>query len=126
MTALAFSRHAEARMSQRGLRPSDLDLILRLGSEIDGDIHDIYYLGRKDVERATDRLDGEILLLTHSQGAFAGENREREIHRRKRKIQRNERLTDRKLVVANGTVVTCYRSNRRDRIRMFRRAREGA
>ena len=35
-----------------------------------------------------------------------------------------ERLRGRKLVVVDGTVVTCYRSSRRDRKRVFRRGLE--
>jgi len=95
MSALALSSHAEARMRQRGLRLSDLELILRCASEIGGDI---YFLSRKDAAR--------------------------EIRRRKYEIQALERLQGQKMVVAGDTVVTCYRSRRRDQKRMLREGRE--
>lgn len=95
MSAIALSHHAEVRMCQRGLRPSDVELILRCASEIG---EDVYFLSRKDAER--------------------------EIRRRKQEIQALERLRDQKLVVADDTVVTCYRSLRRDQKRMLRNGRE--
>jgi len=97
MNTLTISKHAEIRMRQRGLRCSDLDLILHCGSEIrDG----TYFLSRKDAER--------------------------EICRRKREIQALERLQGQKVIVADETVVTCYRSNSRDQKRMLRTGREVA
>lgn len=51
MSMLALSRHAETRMRQRGMRLSDLDLILCFGSVIGGDSYDIYFL--KDVVGTT-------------------------------------------------------------------------
>ena len=125
MTAPALSRHAEARMSQRGFRPSDLILILRCGSEIAGDIHDIYFLSPRDVQHEIDRLNDEIRLLKR-QGFLIGKALERAVRRRKRIIQRLERLKNRKLVVSDKTVVTCYRSNRKDQKRIFRKARKHA
>ena len=125
MTVLVLSHHAEARMSQRGLRPSDLEVILRCGSEIDGDIHDIYFLSPRDVQHEIDRLNDEIRLLKQ-QGFLTGKALERAVCRRKRVIQRLERLENRKLVVSDKAVVTCYRSNRKDQKRIFRKARKHA
>ena len=95
MSTLTLSNHAETRMRQRGLRLSDLELVLRCASEIG---KDIYFLSRKDVHR--------------------------EIRRRKREIQALERLQGQKVVVAYETVVTCYRSNSRDQKRTLRRGRD--
>ena len=95
MSAFTLSNHAEARMRQRGLRLSDLELVLRCASEIG---EDIYFLSSKDAER--------------------------EIRRRKHEIQSLERLRDQKIVVADDTVVTCYRSHSRDQRRMLRKGRE--
>ena len=142
MTALSLSRHAEVRMTQRGMRPFDFDLIRRYGSELPGDIHDIYFLGHKDGRRAIKRLKREIQRLERRRRerkvVVANEtvvafHDLREIGRlddkirlQKREIQAIERLIDRKLVVANETVVSCYRSSRTDQKRMFRRARKHA
>ncbi len=95
MSELMLSRHAETRMRQRGIGHADLDLIVQCGSEI-GD--DVFFLTRKDVDR--------------------------EIRRCKRKIQNLERLRGQKIVVADDTVVTCYKSRPDDQKTMFRRARE--
>lgn len=97
MNALSLSNHAEARMRQRGLRLSDLQLILRCASEIG---EDIYFLSRKDAER--------------------------EIRQRKREIQALERLRGQKVVVEDDTIVTCYRSRRKDQKRLLRNRRESA
>ena len=126
MSMLALSRHAETRMRQRGMRPSDLDLILRCGSVIGGDIHDVYFLKNKDVQREIDRLSGEIRPQKRSRSPCARTGRERKTRRLKREIHMLERLRSRKLVVADRTVVTCYRSHRKDQKRMFRRGRESA
>ena len=126
MSMLVLSRHAETRMRQRGMRPRDLELVWRYGSAISGDDHEVYFLKHKDAQREIDRLNGEIRGQTRSQGPSARMDREREMHRLKPEIHVLERLRGRKLVVTDGTVVTCYRSNRRDRKRMFRKGREGA
>ena len=125
MNTLVLSRHAEARMRQRGMRPCDLELIWRYGSAI-GDDHEVYFLKHKDAQREIDRLNGEIRRQARSQTPPARMDRERETRRLKREIQMLERLKGRKLVVAGGTVVTCYRSNRRDRERMFQSGWKGA
>ena len=127
MSALIPSRHAETRMRQRGMRPSDPDIILRCGSEVGGDIHGIYFLKHKDAQREIDNLQGQIRRLRQVQVSFADNiNREREIRRLKCEIHTLERLRGRKLVVADGAIVTCYRSNRRDRKHILRRGREFA
>lgn len=97
MSTIILSRHAEARMRQRGIRNSDVELILRCASEIGADV---YFLSRKDVQR--------------------------EIYRRKREIQALERLCDQKVVLAEDTVVTCYQSRRSDQRTMLRDGRESA
>lgn len=126
MSMLVLSRHAETRMRQRGMRPRDLELLWRYGSAIGDDDHEVYFLKHKDAQREIDRLSREIRRRTRSQGASARVGRERETHRLKREIHMLERLRGRKLVVSDGTVVTCYRSGRRDRRRVLRREWEGA
>jgi hypothetical protein len=82
-------------MRQRGRRNVDVDLILRCGTPIG---EDVYFLSGKDVAR--------------------------EIERRKHEIQYLERNRNRKLVVADDTVVTCYRSKESDQKRTLRNGRE--
>ena len=126
MSILVLSRHAEIRMRQRGMRPSDVDLILRFGSVIGGGSHDVYFLKNKNVRREIDRLNGEIRRQKRSRSPCARTDRERETRRLKREIHMLERLGSWKLVVAGRTVVTCYRSHRRDQRRMCRRGWESA
>ena len=121
MSVFVLSRHAETRMGQRGRRPSDLELIWRYGTEIGSDT---LYLGRKDVRREVRLMNREIRRLNRLQRASANVDRQREIRRLKRQIQALERLSGWKLVVANDTVVTCYRSSRQDRKRTLRRGKE--
>ena len=123
MSGYVLSRHAAARMSQRGRRPADLELIWRYGSEIGSDA---LYLSRRDVRRAVRPMNREIRRLNRLQRTSADTDRQREIRRLKRKIQALERLCGWKLVVAGDTAVTCYRSNRRDRKRTLRQGREFA
>jgi hypothetical protein len=92
MIPIAYSRHAETRMRQRGLRKADVELIVGCATLVGADV---YFLSRKDVER--------------------------EIRRRRQEIQTLERLRNQKVVVADGTVVTCYRSRPDDQKRIFRR-----
>lgn len=123
MSGYVLSRHIETRMSQRGRRPADLELIWRYGSEIGSDI---LYLGRRDVRRAVRPMSREIRRLNRLQRTSADTARQREIRHLKRKIQALERLCGWKLVVDGDTAVACYRSSRRDRKRTLRRGREFA
>lgn len=90
------SRHAEARMRQRGLRNADLDLVLVAATRVSGDA---YLL-----------TDADVL---------------REITQRKREIQRLERLRGLKVVVQGGTVVTTYHARSADTKRTLRKGRAG-
>ncbi|MDV7145636.1 hypothetical protein R3X27_23380 [Tropicimonas sp. TH_r6] len=95
MTSLTLSRHAEARMRQRGLRDDDLSLVLEVASAVTSNA---FILTDKDVTN--------------------------EIRRLKRRIQRVERLRGTKVVVAEDTVVTAYHSNPRDQRRTLRLGRD--
>lgn len=82
-------------MRQRGMRTSDVELIIGCATLV-GD--DVYFLSFKDAER--------------------------EICRRKREIQTLQRLRNRKVVVACDRVVTCYRSRSHDQKCFLRKERE--
>lgn len=83
MTGLAMTRHAEARMSQRGIRESDLDFLLAHGSEVGG-----------DKIMLTNRVAAEL------------------IRTRKREIADIERLAGKVLVIAGGQLVTAYHQSK--------------
>jgi len=86
-----FSQHAEARIRQRGLRESDIPMIVAAGTPIDDDS---LLLMAKDVDR--------------------------EIRRRKQEISALERLKGCRVVIAGETVVTVYRPSRRTEKRLLR------
>ena len=96
MFEYAISKHAMARMDQRGVRDEDLELVLSCGTEI---APDAWLIRQADADR--------------------------EIAELKRRIQRIERLKNKKLkVVAEGnTVITCYPSGRSDQQKISRRRR---
>lgn len=86
-----LSRHAEARVRQRGIRESDIPVIVAAGTPIDDD--SLFLLAR-DVDR--------------------------EIRRRKQEISALERLRGCRVVIAGETVITVYRPSRKTEKRLLR------
>ena len=84
MNIIQLTAHAKERVRQRGMREGDVDVIVACGTLI-GD--ETYVLRSNDVAR--------------------------EIERRKHEIARLERLRNRKVVVIDGTAVTCCRVHKR-------------
>ena len=79
MTALSITRHGETRMSQRGIRKSDLEVLLAHGTDIG---RDRIMLRKRDAAKLIRSL--------------------------KKQISEIERLTDKVLIVAGGELVTTY------------------
>ena len=79
MTCLTITSHGEIRMSQRGIRVTDLEILLTHGSEI----------GR-------DRI-----MLKKREAAIL-------IQDLKKQIAHIERLKDKEIVVADGRLITAY------------------
>ena len=94
MTTIALARHAETRMRHRGIRRSDVSLILECGTEIDDET---WLMRNRDVKR--------------------------EIERRRKDIQTLGRLNNRKVVMRGQYVTTVYSSQSEDRKRTLRRGR---
>lgn len=95
MTALALTRHAEARIRQRGLRERDLALVLE----------------------ASTPLAQDAWLLTAADA-------EREISRRKREIEQLQRLRGCKVVISGNAIVTVYHMRPAAQRRALRSGRE--
>ena len=95
MTDLIYTRHAETRMQQRGIRKSDIPIILACGTQVDDET---YFMCNRDANR--------------------------EIEIRKREIQTLSRLANRKVVIRDGRVITAYPSNSADQKRSLRRGRQ--
>ena len=79
MMSLHITRHAEARMSQRGIRNRDLDVLLDHGTDIGQD---------------------RVMLLA--------QDAERVIGNLKKQIARIQRLKGKVIVVSEGTLITAY------------------
>jgi hypothetical protein len=88
--ALHLTNHALERMAQRGIRMSDLDLILELGSEVD----DGYLVRDKDCREL------EAVL--------------------KQFLNRVRRLKGKRVVVADGCVVTTFHARKGEQRRLLR------
>ena len=95
MTDLIYTRHGKTRMQQRGMRKSDIPIILAYGTQIDDET---YFMRNRDAAR--------------------------EIETRKREIQALSRLVNRKVVIRDGRVITTYPSNPADQKRTLRRGRQ--
>ena len=94
MTALIPTRHAAIRMAQRGIPTHDAELIVAIGTEVD----DGYLVRSSDVQPA-----------------------EREL---KSLLSRIRRLEGKRLVAAEGRIVTAYHATRRQQRLLLRRACE--
>lgn len=94
MRSIAITRHAEARMSQRGIRETDVEFLLAHGTDM-----------------GPDRI-----VLTKRDAAQA-------IRDLKKRIADIERLTGKVLVVAEGRLITAYHSSKATRLSPERRER---
>ncbi len=95
MTDIIYTRHAKTRMQQRGIRKSDIPIILACGTQVDDET---YFMSKRDATR--------------------------EIETRKREIQTLSRLANRKVVIRDGRVITAYPSSPNDQKRTLRRGRQ--
>ena len=91
MTSLSITNHALLRLAQRGFVPSDLELILTLGSEVEDGI----LVLRSDVKAAEENLRAMI-----------------------RKLQKIE---GKRLVVVNGHLVTAFHASKRETCKLTKR-----
>lgn len=89
MESMCISRHARIRMAQRGIREADIDLILTMGSEVEGGL----LVRRKDFERYEADL--------------------------RARIQKAERLVGKRLVMVKDTLVTAYHSSQTEAKRLL-------
>ena len=95
MNDIIYTRHAETRMQQQGIRKVDIRLIQEFGTPID-----------------------DQTWLMRNRDAI------REIETRKREIRALSRLRNHKVVIRDGRVVTAYPSCPADQKRTLRRGRQ--
>ena len=91
---MMMTKHAKRRMAQRGIKLRDAELIEIIGTPVD---------------------DGYLVRTKECQSA------EREI---KQLLHRIRRLEGKRLVTANGTLVTAFHITRREERRVLRRSHE--
>jgi|HubBroStandDraft_4_1064222.scaffolds.fasta_scaffold995213_2 hypothetical protein len=96
MTALSFSQHATVRCAQRGIPLDDAELIMLIGSEIS----DGYLVRAKDCQAVERKL--------------------------KEAITRIRRLKGKRLVVADGRVITAFHATTPEHRRLLRRSEKRA
>ena len=89
-----FSDHALLRLAQRGIRGSDIDLLLLLGKEVEGG----YLILDRDLVAAERQLKQTLTAV--------------------------RRLKGKRIVVHDGTLVTAYRATRRKQKSLLRSAEE--
>jgi hypothetical protein len=94
MNTLALTSHAAVRMAQRNIKMKDVELIMLIGTEVDDGF----------LVRAKDGLELEKLLFEL--------------------LERIRRVRGKRLVTANGQIITTYHSYRSDQRRLLRSARE--
>ena len=94
MSALVMTGHAAVRMAQRSIKIKDADLIALIGTEVD----DGYLVLAKDCRR----LENEL----------------------KKLLERIRRICGKRLVVADGQIVTAYHASKSHHRRLLRKARE--
>ncbi len=91
MSAFTFTRHAEKRVAQRGIREKDLDLAMEMGTDVPGGI----LVREKDCDEVVRQL--------------------------KRRIERVQRLKGVYIVVAGESIITAYHANGRKERALLRR-----
>ena len=96
MMSIIITRHGEARMSQRGIRKSDLDLLLAYGTEIGQD------------RLMIRKRDGAKLIKDY-----------------KEEIAKLERLVGKEFVIANGRLITAYHRTKPSKHSKRRTGRRG-
>ncbi len=94
MSTLIPTGHAALRMAQRSIRPKDSELILLIGTRVDGG----YLVREKDYQEA-ERILKELL-------------------------RRLRRLVGKRLIVADDRIVTAYHASNTSQRRLLRSAHE--
>ncbi len=106
---LNVTKHAEARMSQRGVRNKGVALVYQHGTQIGPSE---WFMKRSDAAREIRQLERDL-----------GSGNQRFEPALKRKVQRLERLRGLQVVVQGDALLTCYRPSEAHQRRVRRRGR---
>lgn len=123
MTSFKITPHAEFRMSQRGIRNEDIELVLTCGTQI-GPAE--WLMKHTDAKREIDDLRNKVNWVQHMKKlrVFTGNDANLEISAFKHDIQQFERLRGLMVVMEDGDVITCYWPSVAYRRRARRRGRK--
>ena len=113
---VGITRHAEARMSQRGIRKADVPVLLDHGTETGPDR---LMLMKRDAARLIDNLRNRVVTLQRL-GRHAGHETVQEL---KKKIKALERMAGKEVVIVDGMLVTAYHRTRSVRLAGRQRAK---
>ena len=116
-----MTRHAEERASQRGLRPDDIERLIKHGVEVNGDG---YLMTNDACKSAVADINHKIVKLQNMCGKLDGVDRrqtEGQIRKLAKERDQIENLRGVKIVIKGGHLVTCYRSSRVDQRRCLKR-----
>ena len=107
MSDYKFTRHAETRMSQRGVQYEDAVEVLTCGTQIGPDE---WFMRDTDTKREIDDLRDKIKWIERMRklNVMRGGEANREISGLKHDIRRFERLRGLKVVMEGGEIITCY------------------
>ena len=94
MKTLTMTNHAAVRMAQRGIASKDAELIVMIGTEVEGG----YLVREKDYRKVE--------------------------HAVKRWLQQCRRIIGKRLVIQNNRIVTGYPASKKKQRRLLREARE--
>lgn len=119
MNELRITRHAQERMQQRSMNGRDLYAILSYGEDFGGAG---VVLTNKNADAQIHEFRAQIDSLKASDATGGAEAEIRDL---KVEIDRVDRLRNRKVVVADGYVVTCYPRDTRRLPRSRQHARSG-
>ena len=121
MFEYVITNHAMTRMSQRGVRREDIDLVQTFGTQIGPNE---WLIRRKDANREIAERKRIIQRLKNRLPRARAIDRH--IAFLKGEIRQIERLSRKqlKVVMVDGVIPTCYPSSRTDQRRTFRRGRE--
>ena len=113
---LNVTKHAEARMSQRGVRNKDVALVYQHGTQIGPSE---WFMKRSDAAREM----GNIKRVFRQLEGDLGSGKQRFERALKRKVQRLERLRGLQIVVQGDAMRTCYWPSTARQRRVRRRGR---
>lgn len=116
-----ITKHAEERASQRGLRPDDIELLIRHAVEVSGDGYLMTNSECKSAIADINRNIDKLQIMCRKLDGVDRKQMEGKIRRLAMERDRLENLRGVKIVIKGDHLVTLYRSSRIDQRRCLKR-----